>query len=133
MQVVALTHFPFLGKQRKPGSTITDADWNKASEAARAALINGGHVRVGNGDQAHTAVRTIHGQGEAETDNTLLLQGISAKLDRALGGLAKAGLLEDAPEISAAASPAKKVKAKKKRAKAKKPARIAPGPALEQD
>src|SRR5689334_19874305 len=118
MEVVALTHFRFAGKQCKPGTTIPAKDWDQTSETARAALINGGHVRVGNGEKTSAAARAVAGQGEAETDEVLLLQGISAKLDRLLSVVAPGMTLPDGPArtLVTAYAPAKKAKAKRRKA-----------------
>ena len=130
LQVTALSHMPFMGQQRKPGDKISEADWLKASDAARAALVNQGHVRVGSGetDARKAAVVARSEAGEYSTDVVDLLQGISAKLDRLLS---LNGLEVQAPVRAAA--PAKKAPGKKRRrAKAKKRS-PAPTPALAQD
>lgn len=108
-QVEAQQFFPFAGTQRKPGDIISAADWAKATDQVQHSLISQGYVRIVE-PTAGTSKREKATATELNSDVVLLLQDISAKQDRILGGLAKAGYVEEAP----AAAPEAPKKRKKK-------------------
>lgn len=115
-EVVALKHFPFADKQRKPGDVITAEDWDRASEAVQSSLIAQDFVRIGGTSPKRRPQDRDEGadESEASSDVILLLQGQNAKLDRVLGILTRAHP-ELAEEIAEAvtAKPTRKKKAGK--------------------
>jgi hypothetical protein len=112
--ITVQAHMPFAGKQRKPGDVLTKVEWMTASDTARRALLNQGMVVIGgkSAQSANRATADLGGEDESTDNVVLLLQGISAKLDRLLGAN---GL--EAPE---AAAPKTRRKAGKRASKARK-------------